>query len=151
MDGSVYFYRINGDSIGSRYQDGYASVWIRIASDFGRFLSGRGIADEYGDLIAFHLCFGLLFLAKQELARKGISGAAKALSEYGDDPLVRRMARRMVRGGYVGQVKSGVWREALWSMSLLCGLRAYVPLVLGIWSLQKFKVDEKFVSSKYGP
>lgn len=151
VDESVYLYRINGDSVSSRYQDNYISVHIAVASDFEQFLSERGIVEEYHDLTAFHLCFGLFFLAKQELMHKGMSATVKALSHYGRDPLVRKTVKELVRGRYINQVESNIWKAAIWGASLLCSLHAYVLLALGTWILRKVKVDERLISSKYEP
>lgn len=151
LDESVYLYRVNMDSISSRYQDNYISVHTTIASDFEQFLSERGIAEEYHDLIAFHLCFGLFFLAKQELIHKGMLATVKALSRYGRDPLVRKMVRELVRGRYINQIESKIWKVTIWGASLLCSLHAYALLALGTWILRKVKVDERLISSKYEP
>ena len=149
LDESVYLYRTNLDSVTASYQSNYISVWTAIASDFASFLSARGRAEAYEDLIAFHLCFGLFFLAKQELMHKGMSETVKALSKYGKDPLVRRMAKALTRGRYVSRIRPKKWKVMIWGASLLCSLRAYRLLALGMWTLQKLKVDDRFVKTKY--
>ena len=149
IDESVYLYRTNCDSVTASYQSNYISVWTAIASDFDSFLSARGITEEYNDIIAFHLCFGLFFLAKQELIYKGMSETVKALSKYGKNPLVRKMVKALARGRYVNQVESKAWKIMMWGASLLCSLHAYRILALGMWALQKLKVDSKFVKTKY--
>ena len=138
VDESVYLYRINNDSITSRYQDRYyTSVWTTIASDFELFLSERGMTEEYNDLIAFHLCMGLPFLAIQELKYKGMPETVKTLSRYGKNPHVRKMVKTLARGRYINQIEQKAWKVIIWSASLLCSLDAYVLLTLGIWALQK--------------
>lgn len=149
VDDSVYLYRANGDSLTSHYRDYHISVCTAVASDFELFLSERGITEEYNDLIAFHLGMGLYFITKQELAHKGILKAVKAISGYGKDPLVRKMVKRLVRGRYIDQIGPKTWKMMIWGASLLCGIHAYVPLVLGVWVLQKIKADKRFVSWKY--
>lgn len=149
VDESVYLYRTNGDSITSRYHDNYISVWTAVASDFELFLSERGNAEEYNDMIAFHLCFGMFFLAQQELMRKGMPETVKALSNYGKNPLVRKMVRELARGRYIDQIGLKAWKLMIWGASLLCRLHAYFLLTLGIWVLKKIKMEERFVSSKY--
>ena len=149
VDESVYIYRTNGDSLTSQYRDYHISVCIAVASDFELFLSERGITEEYSDLIAFQFGIGLYFITKQELMHNGTLKAVKALSKYGKDPLVRKMVKRLVRGRYIDQIKPKAWKVMIWGASLLCSLHAYVLLVLGVWALQKIKVDERLVSLKY--
>lgn len=149
VDESVYLYRTNSNSITSSYQSNYISVWTAIASDFELFLSERGITEDYNDLIAFHLCFGLIFLAKQELMYKGLPETVKALSEYGKNPLVSQMVKALSRGRYINQIESKAWKTVIWGASQLCSLHAYRLLALGILILQKLKVDHKFIRSKY--
>ena len=112
-------------------------------------MSERGITEEYHDLTAFHLCFGTFFLAKQELAYKGMSETVKALSNYGKDPLVRKRIKELVCGKYINQIEPKIWKVAIWGASLLCSLHAYALLALGMWILRKTKVDERFINSKY--
>ena len=149
VDESVYLYRANSDSITSRYRDYHISVCIAVACDFEQFLHGRGITEEYDDLIAFQLGMGLYFIAKQELMHNGMSQTVRALSGFGKNPLVRKMVKRLVRGKYIGQIEPKIWRVMIWGVSLLCRLHAYVLLALGVWAMHKVKADEKFVSSKY--
>ena len=122
-------------------------MYTLIASDFELFLSERGITDEYTDLIVFHLCFGLSYMATQELKYKGIPETVKALSRYGKNPLVRKTVKALVRGKYIDQIELKTWRLMIWGMSLLCCLHAYALLALGIWALHKMKADKKFVHS----
>ena len=144
VDESVYLYRVNDDSITSRYQDDYyLSVYPAIASDFGLFLSERGITEEYNDLVVFHLFIGLFFLATQKLKHKGMSETVKALSNYGKNPLVRKAVTELVRGKYINQIEQKIWRAMIWGASLLCSLHAYVLLALGVWALQKVRADDK--------
>ena len=148
---SVYLYRVGGDSLSSRYYEDHITVCVAVASDFQRFLSARGMAEEFDDLVAFQLGFGLFFLTAQELTRKGIRETAKALSGYGRDPLVRKMVGRLVRGRYLDQIKSWRWRAAVWGASLLCSLNAYRLLALGVWLLRKAKIDQRLTRAKYEP
>lgn len=149
VDESVYVYRANSGSITSQYRDYHIAVCTAVASDFERFLSERGITEEYSDLIAFHLGLGLYFVPKQELMRAGIWKAGKALSGYAKNPLVRKMVKRLVCGMYIDQIKPKTWKAMIWGASLLCSLHAYVPLTLGVWALQKMKVDERLINAKY--
>ena len=149
VDESVYIYRANDDSLTSRYRDYHISVCIAVASDFELLLSERGITEEYNDLIAFQLGMGLYFIIKQELMHNGTLKTVKALSKYGKDPLVRKMVKRLVRGRYIDEIEPKAWKVMIWGASLLCSLHAYVLLVLGVWALQKIKVDERLVSLKY--
>ena len=151
IDDSVYLYRTNGGSITSEYHDNYISVWNAIASDYELFLAERGFTEEYYDLIAFHLCFGLFFLAKQELTYKGMPQTVKALSMYGKYPLVREMAKKLTRGRYIDQIGAKSWKLMIRIATLLCSLHAYAMLAMGIWILQKIKADERFINSKYAP
>ena len=141
VDESVYLYRTNSDSTTSRYRDNYMSVWAAVASDFEQFLSERNIADEYNDMIAFHLCVGLERLASWELKYKGMLKTVKALSRYGKDPLVRKMVKKLACGRYINQIEQKTWKVKIWGASLLCSLHAYVLLALGIRVLQKVSMD----------
>lgn len=150
VDGSVYIYRTdNGGSLSHRYWDDYISVWITIASDFRTFLSGRGLAEEYGDLVAFYVWAGLYLLAKQELMHKGLQEAARSLSRYGKEPLVREMVGRLARGRYIGRIEGTTLRLAVWGSSLLCRLHAYALLALGARALLIAKADERTAASGY--
>ena len=149
VDECVYIYRTNGDSVTSQYRDYHISVCIAVASDFELFLSERGITEPYNDLIAFQLGMGLYFITKQELMHNGTLKAAKALSRYAKNPLVRKMVKSLVRGRYIDQIEPGVWKVMIWGASLLCGLHAYFLLALGVWALQKMKAGERLVSLKY--
>lgn len=143
VDESVYLYRINGDSITHQYRDNYISEWIAILSDFEVFLSGRGITEEYTDLIAFHVCVAPLFLVTQNLMhKKRMSETVKTLSRYGKNPLVHKMTKELFRGRYIGQIEGKVWKLLIWGASLLCSLHAYFLLALGIWAMQKIKGNE---------
>ena len=146
---SVYLRRSNGDSLSHQYWDNYGSIYTAVASDFEQFLSGRGMTGEYGDLIAFYLCLGLFFLAKQELAHKGMAKTVKALSDYGKHPLVRKTVKTLARGGYLDQIEQKIWRLILWGASLLCSLHAYVMLAAGIWALQKLGADKWLAGPQY--
>lgn len=149
VDESVYLYRINDDSITHHYWDNYVSEWPAILSDFKLSITERGITEEYTDLIAFHVCVGLLFLVKQDLIyKKRMPETVKALSRYGKNPLVHKMIKELIRGRYIDQIEGKVWKVMIWGASLLCGLHAYVLLALGIWVLEKAKGDEKFISLK---
>ena len=149
VDESVYIYRVNDDSLTSRYRDYHISVCIAVASNFELLLSERGITEEYNDLIAFQLGMGLYFIIKQELMHNGTLKTVRALSKYGKDPLVRKMVKRLLRGRYIDQIEPKAWKVMIWGASLLCSLHAYVLLVLGVWALQKMKVDKRLVSLKY--
>ena len=150
VDESVYLRRPDNDnSLSHQYWDNFISVWIAIASDLELLLSERGIAEEYNDLIAFYVCMGLYFLAKQELMHKGMLKTVKVLSRYGKHPLVRKMLRALACGRYINKVEGKAWKVMIWGASLLCSLHAYFLLALGIWVLQKIEVDKKFVSLQY--
>ena len=149
VDESVYIYRANGDSLTSRYRNYHISVCIAVASDLELFLTERGITEEYNDLIAFQLGMGSYFIIKQELMHNGALKTVKALSKYGKDPLVRKMVKRLACGRYIDQIEPKTWKVMIWGASLLCGLHAYALLVLGVWALQRIKVDERLVSLKY--
>lgn len=149
VDESVYLYRNNGSSLSHQYWDNYMPVYTAVASDLERFLAERGMTEEYGDLIAFYLCLGLFFLAKQELAHKGMAETVKALSGYGKHPLVRKTVKALVRGKYIDQIESKVWKVMIWGASLLCSLHAYVLLAVGIWALQKLGVDKSLAGPRY--
>ena len=141
VDESVYLYRSNGDSVTHRYWDNYISVYIAVASDFERLLSERGMTEEYSDLIAFHLCFGLFSVATQELQHKGLPETWKALSKYGREPLVHKMVKRLAGGRYIGQLDRKAWKvkAMIWGAATLCSVHAYAPLALGMWVLWKVK------------
>lgn len=137
VDESVYIYRANGGSITHRYWDGYISRWTAIFSDFEQFLSGRGMTEQYADLIAFHACIVLLYLVKQDLTHgKRMRETVMALSQYGKDPIVRKRLKEISRGRYIAQIRGNVWKVMMWGAALLCTLHAYALLVLGIKALQ---------------
>ena len=146
---SIYLRRSNGDSLSHQYWDNYGALYTAVASDFERFLSERGMTEEYSDLLAFYLCMGLFFLTKQELAHKGMAKAVKALSSYGKHPLVRKASKELARGKYLAQIKQKTWKLLLWGASLLCSLHAYVPLAAGIWTLRKLGADKRLAGRQY--
>ena len=143
LDESVYLRRSNGDSLSHQYWDNYVSVYTSIASDFEQFLSERGVTEEYSDLIAYFLCFGLFLLTKHELMHKGMAKTVQALSSYGKHPLVRKTSKALARGKYLAQIERKTWKLLLWGASLLCSLHAYVLLAAGIWTLRKIGADKR--------
>lgn len=150
VDESVYLHRAdNSGSLSHRYWEDYIPAYMAAVSGFRRFLSERGIADGYDDLIDFYLCFGLFLLAKQELTHRGIPEAVKALSSYGRNPLVCEMAGDLARGRHISRIESKAWRVMLWGAALLCRLHAYGLLALGIWVMLKTEADKRVASAVY--
>ena len=149
LDESVYLRRSNSDSLSHQYWNSYGSLYTAVASDFEQFLSERGMTEEYGDLIAFYLCMGLFFLAKQELAHRGMAKTVKALSDYGKHPLVRNTSKALARGKYLAQIERKTWKLLLWGASLLCSLHAYVLLAAGIWALRKIGADKRLAGQQF--
>lgn len=148
VDESVYLYRDNSDSLMYRYWDDFIPVWTAAAYDLEHFLSGRGVMEEYGDLVAFHICLGLVFLSDQELGYKGLRHTVGSLSAYGRDPLVRRRAGELARGRHIDRIEPRIWKAMVWGASLLCSLRANVLLALGMWVLKKIQLGERFLGAK---
>lgn len=138
VDGSVYLYRVNADSISSRYQDDYyLSSWIAMTYDFLRFLSALGLQEADNDLAACHLCIGSAFLASDGVTHIGIPATVKALSEYGKDPLVRKAVRQAACGKHIDQIMPAAWKAVIWGTALLCSLHAYALLASGVWAARK--------------
>lgn len=151
IDESVYLYRINEESVTSRYRKDFTDVWISVASDFKKFLKARNIPDEFGDLTAFHLAFGSLFLVQQELAykRNGIRESVKALKKYGAFPFVRKTMSELAKGKYLNKIDSFFWKLMIRTASILIIIRFYWPFAWGIALLCKLQVDRRMIASKY--
>ncbi|MFQ7768322.1 MAG: hypothetical protein ACLRIL_08660 [Fusicatenibacter saccharivorans] len=55
--------------------------WIQIAADFETFLKEHRIAEDYGDIMLFHLVIGAMYLAKEEMTYRGKRFGLEKLSE----------------------------------------------------------------------
>ncbi|MCM1044804.1 MAG: glycosyltransferase [Candidatus Gastranaerophilales bacterium] len=151
LEESVCRYRVNEGSVTFRYKENLMQVWIQIAADFHAFLKERGIKKDYGDLIAFHIFFGSFFLAKQELQFKkhGIWEAARALSRYGKNPLVKKAIRSLAGGRYLREIEVFSWKIVIRGASILFSAHLYFLLAFGIAMIRGFKVDERITRSRY--
>lgn len=152
IDESVCLYRVNEESVTFRYKDDFIRVWTSIASDFHKFLDERGIdEDAYGDLPAFHIVIGSVFLAKQEARFKtrAVAEAAKALREYNADLFVRGAMKALARGKYVSEVEALSWKVMIRAAAILCSLRLYWLYAAGVVLLLKLDVDGQISRSRY--
>ena len=148
---SVYLYRVNEDSVTFRYKENFMPVWISIASDFQKFLKGRHIAGNYGDLMAFHIFFGSFFLVKQELQYKkhGICSSVKMLKQYGKQPFVKKAMAALAKGNYVRKISPITWKLVIRTAAIFFMLHLYWPLACGIALLRKLQIDEKITKARY--
>lgn len=148
---SVYLYRVNEESVTFRYKENFMPVWISIASDFHEFLKKRNIANQYGDLMAFHIFFGSFFLVKQELQHKkhGICSSARMLQQYGKHPFVKKAMKALAKGRYVRKIKPLSWKLVIRAVSVCFMLHLYWPLACGIALLRKLQIDERITKSRY--
>jgi len=147
---SVYLYRINQESVTSRYQEGLIPAWISIATDFHEFLIERRIDRDYRDWSALHIFFGSFFLVKQELqsGKRGIRRGIRAIKEYGGDPFVRESMVILARGRYLRDINSLSWRVLIRAAAWLLHIRAYWLFVLGISLVRMLKVDGRITNSR---
>lgn len=149
MDESVCLYQVNEESVTFRYKENMMPVWISIASDFESFCRQRGIAEDYGDLSAFHIFFGSFYLVKQELKEHGLCSAVAVLRAYGRDPYVRKCMRALARGRYVRKIHAGVWKPAIWCAAVLFCMHGYWLYAMGIAALRAFSIDGQITKSRY--
>ena len=151
IQGSVYLYRVNQESVTFRYKENFMPVWIAIASDFHAFLKERKIKNIYGDLMAFHIFFGSFFLVKQELQFKkpGLLQAAGKLREYGRDTFVRKAMGALAKGRYLDQIDVLAWKIVIRGASVLFTLRCYLLFAAGIGLLRSLGVDKRITRSRY--
>ncbi len=161
VDQSVYMYRVNDESVTYKYKKNFTRVWLSIAYDFIQFLNEKKIEEDYGDLVAFHICVGSFFLVKQELVkqelvkqelgdrRHRIGRAASALKKYSSDPLVKKVMGELVSGKYIRDIRSVSWKIVIFAAAALMRARLYVPYVFGIALILGARVDERVTKSRY--
>lgn len=151
IDESVYLYRVNEESVTYRYKENFMPVWISIASDFHKFLKKCGIANKFGDLMAFHIFFGSFFLVKQELQHKkhGILSSVKMLKQYGKDPFVKKAMAALAKGRYVRKITPLSWKLVIRTASIFFTLHFYWPLACGIALLRKLQLDQRITKTRY--
>lgn len=145
LEKSVVQYRVNQDSVTFRYKKGYGKIWIRMASDFQKFMRDRKIEKDYGDLIDFHMFIGSFFVAKQELLNPehGFSWAVRALREYGKHPLTKKAMRELARGKYAMSLHSVYMRIIIIMAAILFQIHGYVIYAAGIALLLKLETRWK--------
>lgn len=153
VDDSVYQYRVNEDSVTFRYKENLMPVWISMAKDFLDFLKERDIKKKYGDLIAFHIFYGSLFLVKQELkAKKGLAGifsAADILKQYRKEPLVRCAMKALAKGRFVRKLQSIPLKWSIRTAAFLFSIHGDLLYAMSLALLHKLKVDERINRSRY--
>lgn len=148
---SVYLYRINEESVTYRYKENYMPIWISIASDFHKYLKKKNMANQYGDLMAFHIFFGSFFLVKQELQHKkhGILSSVKVLRQYGKHPFVKKAMRALAKGRYIRKIEPFSWKLVIRAAAVFFMLHLYWPLACGIALLRTLRIDEKITKTRY--
>jgi len=151
VQGSVYLYRVNEESVTFRYKENYMAVWIAIARDFHTFLKERKMKNSYGDLMAFHIFFGSFFLVKQELQFKkhGIWASVGKLAEYGRDPFVKKAMQALAKGRYLDKIDVLSWKIVIRGASLLFVMHFYLIFAAGIALLRGLRVDERITKARY--
>ena len=151
VEDSVVLYRVNEASVTFKYKENLMDVWTDIAKDFMRYQRECGRKGKMADLAAFHIFFGVFFLAKQELqpGRNGWKGAKTALKKYGEDEFVREAMKVLARGRYVRKIESYTWKLVIRTASLLFSLHAYSLLAAGIVLLRKLEIDSKITKARY--
>ena len=151
IDESVYLYRVNEESVTFRYKENFMPVWVSIATDFHGFLKKRGIANQYGDLMAFHIFFGSFFLVKQELQHKkhGILSSVRMLKKYGKYPFVKKAMSALAKGRYTKKITPLSWKIVIRTTAIFFTLHLYFPLACGIALLRKLQIDERITKARY--
>lgn len=148
---SVYLYRVTDGSATDRYKDrleDMVDTWICVGENFCNFLKKRGIQQDYGDLLAFHLFCGIFSIGRQPLETgrspgRGINMTVKLLKSYGKHPLVKRMILCLARGDYVKDIHSVVWKSLVRTASVLFCMRAYRVLAWGIILLSGLGTEKR--------
>lgn len=149
LDESVCLYRINEQSVTFRYKKDMIPVWIAIAENFNRFCSMEGIAQDYGDLSAFHIFFGSFYLLKQELGKNGLRKAVRQLHVYAQNPFVQTCMRQLAAGRYVQEIHTWSWKFVIRCAAILFCMHGYLPYTLGTACLLRLHVDAWITRLRY--
>ncbi len=150
LDSSVYCYRVNINSLTSKYRDDFISAWTSIAFDFEKFLKKNNVKNNISDLSSFHVFFGSFFLAKQELqAGKGICETADIIKKYMEIPGVRKLMKDIISQKYTKGIRTRSWKWVIWGSTLLVNIRLYLLFTMGIALLRKLSIDEQITKRRY--
>lgn len=139
----IVYYRENLHSLTLQPKKHLLQDWIRIASDFEEFLKERGIGEDYGDLVLFHLLLGALFMAKEEMMHKGkkIRMVRKILKRYGADPFVKKKMTLQACFRYVPKIASPLWKLLAFTLVLFFRLHAYYFLSAILVLMSRMGID----------
>lgn len=150
LDSSVYCYRVNLNSLTSKYMDNYIPVWTSVASDFETFLRKKKIGRKISDISAFHIYFGSFFLVKQELeSGKGITEVTRILRKYAEVKCVNKLMKAIISREYTKGINTKSWRWMIWGSSLVFNLHLYFLFVSGIAVIRKLNIDGQITKRRY--
>lgn len=139
----IVYYRENLHSLTLRPKKHLLRGWIQIASEFEEFLKERGIEEDYGDLVLFHLMLGALFVAKEEMTHKDkkIRTVRKILKRYGADPFVKKRMTMQACFQYVPKITSPLWKLLTFTLVLFFRLHAYYFLSALLVFMSRLGID----------
>lgn len=146
----MYCYRVNEDSLTSKYRKDLRDVWVASAVDFSKFLKERKIKLNIGDLSAFHIWLGSFFIIKQELqAGKNIFYTTGKLKKYAAVPYVRKAMKSIIAKDYTKGIKAKIWRWLIWGTTMIFNLHLYLVFTMGIALFMKLSGDAKVTKRRY--
>lgn len=149
---SVYRYRIKEGEIPFQDKQDFIEVWTGVAKDFENYLEKGKQRETYADLIGFHMFLGVYTLANKLLQDKQVNRGIvrKSLKEYVGNEFAGKYFQELYKGRYVKELDSWVWRGVIHITALVCCLRCYGLLTLGMILLNSLKIDQKVIAKKYG-
>ena len=140
---SIVLYRENLQSLTFRPKIRLMKNWIQIAADFETFLKEHRIAEDYGDIMLFHLVIGAMYLAKEEMTYRGkkIRVVRSFLKRYGEDPFVRKTLTFGNCLRYATKIKSVFWKLLTFTLVLFFRLHAYYFLSAILVLMSRLGID----------
>ena len=140
---SIVLYRENLQSLTFRPKKRLMKNWIQIAADFETFLKEHRIAEDYGDIMLFHLVIGAMYLAKEEMTYRGkkIRVVRSFLKWYGEDPFVRKTLTFGNCLRYATKIKSVFWKLLTFTLVLFFRLHAYYFLSAILVLMSRLGID----------
>ena len=140
---SIVLYRENLQSLTFRPKKRLMKNWIQIAADFETFLKEHRIAEDYGDIMLFHLVIGAMYLAKEEMTYRGkkIRVVKSFLKRYGEDPFVRKTLTFGNCLRYATKIKSVFWKLLTFTLVLFFRLHAYYFLSAILVLMSRLGID----------
>ena len=140
----VYTYRKNNASVSHRHQQERALCWLQIAADLRSYLEGKGLAEEYGDLVAYTVSFAAFFDGKSQYCGSGrkLTAVKGVLQQYEASPVACHCFYQLSRGQYLDAASGIGWKATMWAFSLLMRMKALYILSFGIKLLVDLRIDE---------